>query len=507
MVNNKGSASGLEWRVKLNDGSTEILVPETNFFRRIGLRLWGSVLELVLSFQIFFNKAWELGVDDPRKFIHCLKVGLALTVVSLFYYMRPLYDGVGGNAMWAVMTVVVVFEFTVGSTLYKCINRIVGTSLAGVLAIGVHWVASKSGEKLEPVILGASVFLLAISATFSRFIPTIKARFDYGVMIFILTFSLVSVSGYRVDKLFDLAQQRLSTIAIGTALCLLVSMLICPVWAGKDLHDLIIRNMEKLADSLDGGIAEYFTDNSNMHDEDEKDCRKKLQGYKCILNSKATEDSLANFARWEPAHGNFGFRHPWTQYLKIGAMMRNCAYCVEALSGCMNSDINANECTKKHLSEVCMKLSSHSSMALKELAVVTKSMTKSTAIDFLVEQMNSTVEDLQTTIKSLPTQFSPPSTGLEGHGEEKEKKDNPIISPIIVPFMDVIPLVTLSSLLTEITIRIEKIVEAVDELSMMADFSTENEKKKNQPKQNQTNPDNENEKQGDQETMKALQMV
>ncbi|KAI3967862.1 hypothetical protein MKW92_016121 [Papaver armeniacum] len=507
MVNNKGSASGLEWRVKLNDGSTEILVPETSFFRRIGLRLWGSVLELVLSFQSFFKKAWELGVDDPRKFIHCLKVGLALTVVSLFYYMRPLYDGVGGNAMWAVMTVVVVFEFTVGSTLYKCINRIVGTSLAGVLAIGVHWVASKSGEKLEPVILGASVFLLAISATFSRFIPTIKARFDYGAMIFILTFSLVSVSGYRVDKLFDLAQQRLSTIAIGTALCLLVSMLICPVWAGKDLHDLIIRNMEKLADSLDGGIAEYFTDNSNKDDEDEKDCRKKLQGYKCILNSKATEDSLANFARWEPAHGNFGFRHPWTQYLKIGAMMRNCAYCVEALSGCMNSDINANECTKKHLSEVCMKLSSHSSMVLKELAVVTKSMTKSTAIDFLVEQMNSTVEDLQTTIKSLPTQFSPPSTGLEGHAEEKEKKDNPIISPIIVPFMDVIPLVTLSSLLTEITIRIEKIVEAVDELSMMADFSTENEKKKNQPKQNQTNPDNENEKQGDQETMKALQMV
>ncbi|KAI3981900.1 hypothetical protein MKX01_041163 [Papaver californicum] len=506
MVSNKGSASGLEWRVKMNDGSTEILVPETSFFRRVGLRLWGSVLGLFLSFQSFFKKAWELGVDDPRKFIHCLKVGLALSVVSIFYYMRPLYDGVGGNAMWAVMTVVVVFEFTVGSTLYKCINRIVGTSLAGVVAIGVHWVASKSGEKFEPVILGASVFLLAISATFSRFIPTIKARFDYGAMIFILTFSLVSVSGYRVDKLFDLAQQRLSTIAIGTALCLLVSMLICPVWAGKDLHDLIIRNMEKLADSLDGGIAQYFSDYSNMDEEDEKDCCNKLQGYRCILNSKATEDSLANFARWEPAHSNFGFRHPWTQYLKIGEMMRNCAYCVEALSGCMESDINANECTKKHLSEVCMKLSSHSSMVLKELAVVTKSMTKSTVLDFLVGQMNSTVEDLQTTIKSLPTQFSPP-TGLEAHDEVKDKKDNPIISLIIVPFVDVIPLVTLSSLLVEITIRIEKIVEAVDELSMMADFSTENEKKKNQPKQNQTSPDSEIEKHGDQETMKALQMV
>lgn len=47
----------------------------------------------------------------------------------------------------------------------------------------------------------------------------------------------------------------------------------------------------------------------------------------------------ANFARWEPTHGNFNFGHPWKQYLKIGAAMRNCACCVESLSSCMNSEI------------------------------------------------------------------------------------------------------------------------------------------------------------------------
>lgn len=62
----------------------------------------------------FLKKAWELGVDDPRKVIHCLKVGVALTIVSLFYYIRPLYEGLGGTSMWAVMTVVVIFEYTVG---------------------------------------------------------------------------------------------------------------------------------------------------------------------------------------------------------------------------------------------------------------------------------------------------------------------------------------------------------------------------------------------------------
>ena len=46
--------------------------------------------------------------------IHSLKVGLALTLVSLFYYFKPLYDGFGFSTMWAVLTVVVVFEFSKG---------------------------------------------------------------------------------------------------------------------------------------------------------------------------------------------------------------------------------------------------------------------------------------------------------------------------------------------------------------------------------------------------------
>lgn len=52
---------------------------------------------------------------DPRRVIHSLKVGMALTLVSLFFYIRPLYDGFGVATIWAILTVVVVFEFTVGN--------------------------------------------------------------------------------------------------------------------------------------------------------------------------------------------------------------------------------------------------------------------------------------------------------------------------------------------------------------------------------------------------------
>jgi len=95
------------------------------------------------------------------------------------------------------------------------------------------------------------IFLTASATTFSRFIPVVKARFDYGCTIFILTYSLISVSGYRVEHLLHVAHERLSTIIIGTCLCIITSMLVFPVWAGTELHLLIPRNMDKLAKSLD----------------------------------------------------------------------------------------------------------------------------------------------------------------------------------------------------------------------------------------------------------------
>lgn len=56
----------------------------------------------------------KLGQEDPRRVIHSLKAGLALVLVLLFYYLQTFYNSFGFSALWAVMTVVVVFEFSVG---------------------------------------------------------------------------------------------------------------------------------------------------------------------------------------------------------------------------------------------------------------------------------------------------------------------------------------------------------------------------------------------------------
>nr|ABC86748.2 ALMT1-like protein [Zea mays] len=343
-------------------------------FRRA--RCWELLCSAAGKVVGFARKLGRIARDDPRRVAHSIKVGLALTLVSVLYYVRPLFNNWGVSTMWAVLTVVVVMEYTVGGTLSKGLNRACGTLAAGFIAVGAHKVAYLCGDKAEPVLLAVFVFLLSSAATFSRFIPEVKARYDYGVTIFILTFSLVAVSSYRVDELIRLAHQRFSTIVVGVGTCLCTTVFVFPVWAGEDLHRLAIGNLNKLAEFFEGLESECFRENATFENLEAKPF---LQVYKSVLNSKATEDSLCNFAKWEPCHGKFKFRHPWSQYQKLGALSRQCASSMEALASYVITLTRTEypEARPELRSEVrtaCRQMSLHSAKALRELSAAMRTM-------------------------------------------------------------------------------------------------------------------------------------
>ncbi|KAE8666108.1 Aluminum-activated malate transporter 8 [Hibiscus syriacus] len=352
--------------------------------------------------------------------------------------------------MWAVLTVVVVFEFSVGGTLSKTINRGFATLLAGALGLGADYFAELFGKIGEPIVLGTlliwCLIIAAAAATFSRFFPRIKARYDYGVMIFILTFSLVAVSGYRVNELIVLAHQRLSTIIMGGATCMLISIFVCPVWAGEDLHKPVFTNLEKLATYLEGFGGVYFDSSEN----DGNGIGKLFpQGYKSVLNSKSKEESLENFARWEPGHGRFRLRHPWKHYLKIGALARQCAYQIEAIDGCIVSDdTQASEEFKSKLEGSCTRMSAECGKALKALSISMKTMTDPyCSANIHVENFKAAMDDLKLTLKTASL-------------------ENADLAAIL-------PATTVGSILVEIVKCVEKISEAVLELSQVAHFVKE----------------------------------
>lgn len=103
-------------------------------------------------------------------------------------------------------------------------------------------------------------FVLAGAATsYMRFFPYIKKNYDYGVLIFLLTFNLITVSSYRTENLFKMIYQRFYTIAIGCAICLLMSLLVFPNWSGEALHNSTASKLEGLAKSLEGNKQKIIT--------------------------------------------------------------------------------------------------------------------------------------------------------------------------------------------------------------------------------------------------------
>ncbi|CAN6169895.1 unnamed protein product [Urochloa humidicola] len=416
----------------------------------------------------FGRMAWKIGADDPRKVAHGFKMALALTLCSIFYYVQPLYTFTGHNAMWAVLTVVVVFEYTVGGCLYKGLNRAMATVAGGALALGVDWVASKSGKEFEPFILSGSLFLFASAATYSRFIPTMKARFDYGVTIFILTYTLVAVGGYRADEVVFTAQHRLTTIPIGAAICFAVCALIFPVWAGQQLHDQVARNMDKLAAAVEGCVEDFFfSPEAGAAGERPRALSERSLGYRAVLNAKASEDSLANLARWEPAHGAFRFRHPYPLYQKIGASMRCCAYCVDALAAAAaGSGAQVPPQAKKHLASACAVLSRHCAAVLREASGSVATMTRSGHLALVVGDMNAAAEDLRDELSCLATLLEDDDDVYSPDAAEHDQSAAADAPPLI----EVLPLFTAASLLLEICARAEGVVGAVDNLATAARF-------------------------------------
>lgn len=70
----------------------------------------------VKAVQTVWEEAWErvTNRDQRQRIVHPLKVGVALSIASLLMILDAPDDFLGSNAIWAVMTVVVVFEASVG---------------------------------------------------------------------------------------------------------------------------------------------------------------------------------------------------------------------------------------------------------------------------------------------------------------------------------------------------------------------------------------------------------
>ncbi|MCO5558486.1 hypothetical protein L7F22_012070 [Adiantum nelumboides] len=261
------------------------------------------------------NAVRSVVMKDTTKTIHALKMGLALVLAFLLVLVHPSYAHLHSHAMWAIMTVIVVFEFTIGAMLSKGLNRGVGTLLAGLLAIVVGELAERSGSRIgHPIFVGSIALVIGGVVTFAKLWPSLKS-YKVGFRTFLLTFSLIMVAEYRGGRPAWHRHQSILDHSLGRH------------------HRLCVNEY------LQGSVLERISSKVFMEKIVEDPFYKR---YRPTLMSASKRESLAGFASWEPPHGGFKVvKYLWHLYVKVGAVLRHCVFSIVALHGCLQSGIQA----------------------------------------------------------------------------------------------------------------------------------------------------------------------
>ncbi|WVZ11281.1 hypothetical protein V8G54_015811 [Vigna mungo] len=454
-----------------------------------------------------WQTTWRVGREDPRRLIHAFKVGLSLTLVSLLYLLEPFYKSIGQSAIWAVMTVVVVLEFTAGKgNFVQRTQQRIGNTVSRI--IGIYcWVCCRC------IWQSLSSYHHRSCSFFYRFIPYIKKNYDYGIVIFLLTFNLIAVSSYRVDNVLKIAHERVYTIAIGCAVCLLMSLLVFPNWSGEDLHNSTVYKLEGLAKSIEACVNEYFYGELEGSGDIKLSEDPIYKGYKAVLDSKSIDETLALHASWEPRHSRYCHRFPWQQYVKVGAVLRQFGYTVVALHGCLRTEIQTPRSVRAMFKDPCIRLAAEVSKVLIELSNSIRNR-RHCSPEILSDHLHEALQDLNTAIKSQPRLFLGPkhkhnqasnmfkiAAEQVGHGKtslssvktdssallewknkrvtteqtkESERKSlRPQLSKIAITsleFSEALPFAAFASLLVETVAKLDLVIEEVEELGRLACF-------------------------------------
>ena len=70
--------------------------------------LWNGMIGVLV-------KGWQMARNDPRTAVFSAKMGLALALISLLIFWKEPLPDISEHYVWAILTVVVVFEFSIGN--------------------------------------------------------------------------------------------------------------------------------------------------------------------------------------------------------------------------------------------------------------------------------------------------------------------------------------------------------------------------------------------------------
>ncbi|KAI5083749.1 hypothetical protein GOP47_0003492, partial [Adiantum capillus-veneris] len=353
----------------------------------------------------------------------------------------------------------------------------------------------------HPILVGFTLFIIGGVVTFAQLWPSLKS-YEFGFRTFLLTFSLIMVVEYRgeADPLAT-AINRFWVILLGASIGISVNVFVLPCWAGSQLHHSLVTNFFSVADSLEVCVNEYLQ-GSILERLPSKAFMEKIvedpfyKRYRPTLMSASKEESLAGFASWEPPHGRFKVvKYPWHLYVKVGAVLRHCTYSVVALHACLQSGIQAPLTARKLFHEEIHAVGAECASLLRKLGKQIEDMENGDPAT-LLKGVENAIQRLQESLHYRShLLFRDEEACLEDETRSQDWEESDCLKrtytwplrprdqvhfardPLfgqrvrIVKSASALSLGTFATLLMEVALRLDYVVEAVQELGGLAGFT------------------------------------
>ena len=273
---------------------------------------------------------------DYDSAVHALKTGIAVVLASLLSICDPIYSftATGG---WAVVTVIVLSQRTVGATMLKFTERTLGTAAAAAAASICGLAVDRYlPDFWQPLAVASLLFVVTVYCIYRAD----TGSWTYAYTMTALTFNFLLLLCYRQPELAVHAA-RLLMIVIGGLTTLLVSVAPPQLTAHEKARTVLSESFEDAARAI-RTVGAAVVSGRQLH----RLSRVELApaalddeihvAYRQVVLARTTIDEATKAAPWEawlqPR------RVDWARHKELGKRLRRTIYAVMSIDGFLRVD-------------------------------------------------------------------------------------------------------------------------------------------------------------------------